>query len=128
MVNKLRKSIMGNQQEFEGTLGFFDVVIKLEQVLEFKSDPIALLDLLDKENFVSLRSKIIQTFQVGDMDEFEGSFGTEVEIGDVSDAVRDTTMGMYPQSTPMDQQIGLEERKKWCASILENMDNAARFF
>ena len=128
MVNKLRISIMGNQQEFEGTLGFFDVVMKLEQVLEFKSDPIALLGLLDKENFVSLRSKIIQTFQVGDMDEFEGSFGTEVEIGDVSDAVRNTTMGMYPQSTPMEQQIGLEERKKWCASILENMDNAARFF
>lgn len=119
---------MGNQQEFEGTLGFFDVVTKLEQVLEFKSDPISLLGLLDKENFVSLRSKIIQTFQVGDMNEFEGSFGTEVEIGDVSDAVRDTTMGMYPQSTPMEQQIGLEERKKWCASILENMDNAARFF
>ncbi|MEZ9699808.1 hypothetical protein AB4455_10545 [Vibrio sp. 10N.261.46.E12] len=62
------------------------------------------------------------------MDEFEGSFGTVVEIGDVSDAFRVTTMGKYPQSTPMDMQIGLEDRKKWCASILENMDNAARFY
>lgn len=119
---------MGNLHEFEGTLGFFNLVMELEEVLEYKSDPIALLGLLDKDNFVYLRSMIIQTFQVGDMDEFEGSFGTEVEIGDVSDAVRDTTMGMYPQSTPMEQQIGLEERKKWCASILENMDNAARSF
>ncbi len=109
-------------------LPFYDLVSAMEEAIGFVEDVFDLIALIDKKGYLELRGKIIDVFQVGELSAFDDrAFGEEVEFGDISDAIRLTTFGRYPQETPMDKPISLEERKEWCNSILTNMDAAATY-
>ena len=106
-------------------IGFFTLVQALESALNYTIDPLALVSLINKQEFEEHRARIIQTFQIGAVDPFVGDFGNDVEFGDISDAVREITFSLYPQTTPIDKPICKEERIKWCSEILSAMDYAS---
>ncbi|WP_199438600.1 hypothetical protein [Vibrio owensii] len=107
-------------------LRFFGVVEEIEAAIGFVTDVFDLIELIDVNQYLALRTKIIDVFQIGDLPNFdESKFGSNVEFGDISDAIRQTTLNTYPQSTPMEKPIPVEERTLWCKSILQNMDAAA---
>lgn len=109
------------------TLPFFGIVQKLEGNLGGVTG-LDLMELLSPSQYLALRKAIVDSFElsepVPDFDEAE--FGEEVEIGDVSDAVRETTFARYPQTTPMDKPISEPERRSWCLAIIDDMDDRAR--
>jgi hypothetical protein len=109
-------------------LEFYPLVDKLESVINHQENVLELISLINKEEFLSLRDSIISTFQVDIDSPFTGNFGSEVELGDVSDAMRSVTFSLYPQSTPMDKPIDHAERLNWCRKILESMDSSAVFY
>lgn len=109
-------------------LEFYHLVEKLESVINHQENALELIALIDKKEFLSLRNSIISTFQIELEIPFTGDFGSEVEYGDVSDAIRSVTFSLYPQSTPMDKPIDHSERANWCKKILENMDSSAAFY
>ncbi|MCR9909661.1 hypothetical protein NB545_19695 [Vibrio campbellii] len=107
-------------------LKFFGLVEEMEVAIGFVTDVFDLIDIIDVNQYLALRTKIIDVFQIGDLPNFDKSkFGSDVEFGDISDAIRQTTFNTYPQSTPMEKPISVEERTQWCKSILQNMDTAA---
>jgi hypothetical protein len=106
-------------------LAFYPSVIEFEKILGHITHPLDLIELISIDQFNDLRGRIIQVFQIGDVDSYTGEFGEEVEFGDVSDAVRDVTFSTYPQTTPMDKLITHDERREWCTNILAAMDYAA---
>ncbi|EGQ8484974.1 hypothetical protein GTP29_17980 [Vibrio parahaemolyticus] len=107
-------------------LRFFGLVEEMEVVIGYVSDVMELIELIDVNEYLSLRKQIIDVFQIGELSSFDSSkFGSNVEFGDISDAVRLTTFSIYPQSTPMNKPISVEERKLWCEKIMNNMDAAA---
>ena len=107
-------------------LQFSNILQGMEAALGKSTDILGLIDLIDPTQYVSLRNKIIDVFKVGEMPNFDTTqFGSDVEFGDISDAIIFTTMEDYPQGTPLDKLITLEERKKWCEKLLENMDASA---
>ena len=107
------------------SMPFFPIVQELEEVLGYTEDVMALITLIDEKQFLAMRNKIVDVFKVGEMEPFHGQFGEEIEFGDVSDSVRETTFALYPQGTPMDKPISLSERKEWCSKILQALDYAA---
>ncbi|HAQ49286.1 MAG TPA: hypothetical protein DCR37_09615 [Glaciecola sp.] len=109
-------------------LEFYPLVVKLESVINHQENELELIALIDKKEFLSLRNAIISTFQIELDVPFNGNFGSEVEFGDVSDAIRSVTFSLYPQSTLMDKPIDHSERVNWCKKILENMDSSAAFY
>ena len=113
-----------NKQDLE----FYPIVQELEEVLNSATKTLDLIRLIDEQEFLQLRTKIISVFSIGEMYPVSGEFGEEVEFGDVSDAVRATTFSLYPQDTEMDKPIGIGERKEWCKKMLETMDAAANFY
>ena len=107
-------------------LKFFALIQALEAAIGNIRDVLDLIELIDAKQYVTLREKIIDVFQVGKLPNFdENKFGSDVELADISDAIILTTVRTYPQSTPMDKPISVEERKIWCEQILKNMDSAA---
>ena len=104
---------------------FYPMVESLELILGSTSDLIELIKPIDRATFLQLRAQIIDLFNVEINSEFTGEFGEEVEFGDVSDAVRETTFSLYPQSTDMLKPISYDERLIWCKQIIEKMDAAA---
>ncbi|BDP33443.1 MULTISPECIES: hypothetical protein [Vibrio] len=110
-------------------LKFFGLVQEMEVAIGYVTDVFDLIEHIDAKQYVTLRDKIIDVFQIGEsMPKFDKSkFGSDVEFGDISDAIRLTTMTTYPQSTPMDKPISVEERIIWCDKILKNMDAAASY-
>jgi len=107
-------------------LKFIHLVNEMEIAIGHVSDVFDLIALIDVNQYLSVRAKIIDVFQIGDLPNYDKSqFGSDVEFGDISDAIRQTTFDTYPQSTPTDKPISVEERTKWCKSILNNMDFAA---
>ena len=109
-------------------LEFYPLVEKLESVINHQENELELMALIDKKEFLSLRNSVISAFQIELDIPFTGNFGSEVEFGDVSDAMRSVTFSLYPQSTPMDKPIDHSERVNWCKKILENMDSSAAFY
>jgi len=109
-------------------LEFYPLVEKLESVINHQENVLELIALIDKKEFLSLRNSIISTFQIELDLPFTGDFGSEIEFGDVSDAMRSVTFSLYPQSTPMNKPIDHTERVNWCKKILENMDSSAVFY
>lgn len=109
-------------------IAFFPIVQKLENVLGYTSDIIGLLEPVSKAKFLKIRDDIVEVFSVGEVSPFTGQYGDEVEFGDLSDAVRETTISLYSQSTPIDMLIKFEERREWCQKVLDAMDSAARYF
>jgi hypothetical protein len=110
------------------TFKFYPMVQGLEEILNSTEDPLKLIALISENEFLSMRSKIISFFEIDSAPEFTSDFGTEIEFGDVSDAVRETTFSLYPQSTDIDKTIDLAERKAWCLSILDKMDASATYY
>lgn len=105
---------------------FFPLVERLQKTIGNTKDIMRLIDLVNKKNFLQLRSEIINAFEIGGLPEFDGQFGDEVELGDLSDAVIHVTLSTYPQSTPLDKLISFEERKVWCIRIIEIMDKSVQ--
>lgn len=115
---------MKNTKQFK----FYPMVESLEILLGTPTNPMELISLINKNEFLRLRSDIIDFFDADIDREFNGGFGSEVELGDVSDAVRMTTFSLYPQSTEPSKIIDLEERKHWCNTILDNLDKVANLY
>jgi hypothetical protein len=107
-----------NEENFK----FYPMVEELELILGSPSDPMELISLINKNEFLKMRKNIVDFFNINIECKFTGKFGNEVELGDVSDAVRMTTFGLYPQSTDMDKYIDQNEREVWCTKILDNLD------
>lgn len=105
---------------------FFPLVERLQKAVGNTKDIMHLLDLVDKKSFLKIRTEIINIFEIGTLPEFDGRFGVEVELGDISDAVIGVTLNTYPQSTPMDEPISFEQRKAWCVRIIELMDKSVQ--
>ncbi len=115
---------MSNQNT--GSLPFFGLVQSMEEAIGYVTNVHDLIALIDSKQYLIVRAKIIDTFKIGELPEFDvNNFGSYVEFGDISDAIRNTTFSRYPQSTPMHKPISLEERKEWCGEIIKNMDAAA---
>ena len=113
-----------SEENFE----FYPVVEGLESILGYASNPMELTRLINENEFIQLRNQIIDLFDISIENHFTGKFGEEVEFGDVSDAVRETTFALYPQSTDIQKYIDPDERKIWCEKILETMDAAALYY
>ncbi len=104
---------------------FYPLVAKMEEILGSPTANAVLCSNINRKDFEKIRTDVIGSFEVGEFDKFTGDFGSEVELGDISDAVRITTFSRYPQSTPMDKPISHNERLEWCTEIILRMDNAA---
>ncbi|MGR5451422.1 hypothetical protein ACP3V3_17020 [Vibrio sp. PNB22_3_1] len=105
---------------------FMTLIQQMEAALDYTSDVFKLIELISAEEYVLLRDNIINTFQIGELPPFDiKEFGCEVEFGDISDAVRNTTFNRYPPSTSTATLIELSEREEWCRQIVQNMDLAA---
>lgn len=115
-----------NKENFK----FFTMVEKMEVILGSATNPMELIRLINKKEFLKLREKIINFFEVDIDKPFSGKFGEEVEFGDVSDAVRETTFSLYPADADVDlyRYIKQDERKVWCEKIVERMDAAAIYY
>lgn len=107
------------------TLPFMQVIEQLESVMGYEDNILSLIQLISKKQFLSMRASIIEAFEVNIITTFNGKFGEEVELGDVTDAVRDVTFRLYPQSTDPKNDITYDERVAWCEAILQVMDEAA---
>ncbi len=103
---------------------FYPLVMRMEAVLGSPSANSVLCSNIGLKDFEKIRKNIIDSFEVGEFDMFTGDFGSEVELGDISDAVRLTTFSRYPSSTSMEKLIPRDERFAWCAEIIQRMDNA----
>lgn len=110
------------------TIAFFTLVQDLQTILGNTNDVMSLIDLINKQQFLDLRSKIVNAFDIGEVAPFEGDFGENVELGDVSDAVIGVTLEMYPKETPLDLPLDITARKEWCHKILEALDGAAVYY
>lgn len=106
---------------------FYPLIETMEKILGTPTATGVLCSNINQHDFIKLRTDIISAFEVGELPAFSGDFSSEVELGDVSDAVRMTTFSRYPQSTPMEKPISREERKEWCLQILKTMDEYAEF-
>ena len=104
------------------SIPFFEIVQRLEGVLGHTTNILELIDLVSEANFLEIRSSIIAAFEVGEANEYSEVFGHAVEFGDISDAVREVTFRLYPQTTPMDMPISFGEREMWCDEILNTLD------
>jgi len=82
---------------------FMPLLNQLEGVIGHTTDPFVLITLLSKSEFLELRKKIVEVFDIGPFNNFTGKFGSEVEFGDVSDAIRLVTYELYPKGTPLDK-------------------------
>lgn len=111
------------------SIPFFEIVQRLESSLGGVTG-LELIDLLGPEQYLSIREAVINSFELDKpVPIFNAEdFGDEVEIGDVSDAVREVTFGRYPQNTPMNKPIFEPERRAWCLAIIDDMDNRVRYF
>ncbi|MCZ2801987.1 hypothetical protein [Vibrio alginolyticus] len=125
LVEDLKLARISDPNKLPVTIGFFDLVTRMEHVLDYTTSSGGLVREITKSEFLDLRAKIIEAFQVGVMPEFKLKFGDGVEFGDVSDACREVTFSLYPQGTPMEMPITITDRKKWCSTILKQMDNSA---
>ncbi|OUV22069.1 MAG: hypothetical protein CBC55_04555 [Gammaproteobacteria bacterium TMED95] len=110
-------------QDNPNPLMFYPLLMKVEEVLGSPSAHSALCANIGLKYFEKLRKDIIDSFEVGEFTTFTGNFGSEVELGDISDAVRLTTFSRYPRSTPMEKLIPRDERLAWCTEIIQRMDN-----
>lgn len=108
-------------------LAFYPLVQKLEQILGAPDDIMEIIRLIDKEEFIKLRSNIISAFEIDFKEPFSGTFDEEIEFGDVTDVVRYTTFSLYPQSTEMDKPISPAEREIWCSKIINSLDELAQY-
>ena len=107
------------------TIPFISLVNALEDAMGRVTGIMELISLISEPQYLELRTNIISAFHVSGIEEFTNEFGVDVEFGDISDAVRETTFMLYPQSTEMMKPISFDERKKWCTKIINNMDIAA---
>lgn len=104
---------------------FYEMLVGMEAILLTDPDPMAPYRLIDKNEFLQLRAKIIEFFDPDNESKFTGEFGDEVEFGDISDAVRAVTFALYARTTEMTKMISLKERQVWCKKILEMVDVSA---
>lgn len=108
------------------TIPFIVMVKALEKIINFDDRFLQNIDLVDKNSFLDIRSKIVKAFDIGDAEPFSGDFDDEeFEYGDISDAVIGVTLNEYPQDTPQTKPIDVEERRAWCLKILEAVDSVA---
>lgn len=105
---------------------FIVMVKKLEQIVKFEDHPLQFIDLIDKNSFLDIRSKIVKAFDIGEVEPFSGDFDDEeFEYGDIRDAVIGVTLNTYPKNTPATKPVDVEERRAWCLKVIEAMDSFA---
>ncbi len=115
-------------QSKDNNLGLLRLVENLENVINREENILSLISLISKKEYLRLRTSIIDTFEIEDDYPFSGEFGSEVELGDVSTALRETTLELYPETTPPHKKVTYEERQAWCKQVIETMDSAATYY
>ena len=104
---------------------FYKTVTELEEILNSTTNPLDLIALIDKDEFLALRQSVLNLF---DADiKYNKEFGNEVEFGDISDAIRATTFEMFPLGCEEVENdiVEADRKKEWLEQIIKNMDNAS---
>jgi hypothetical protein len=89
-------------------------------------DVLALVRLIDQDEYIQLRNKVNAVFQVGPCSEFEGTLGEETEFGDVTDIMQEILLERHPpQETSSSMMLNHSERLEWRDQTLSALDEMA---
>jgi hypothetical protein len=111
----------------QNTIPFIDIIAHLEKIITFSADPLNCINLLDKSTFLEVREQIVAVFDIGGVDPFLAAFDEECEYGDISDAVIETCITIYPRDTKPEKLITVEERMAWCSKVIKSVDRVATY-
>jgi hypothetical protein len=102
-------------------------MLGIGSLFDIKGNPLELIRLIDKEEFLEIRGKLSEIFDIKPKTEFDKEIDEddELEFGDISDAVILTTQSIYPPRYTPDRVVELGEREVWFHQIIEAIDDVA---
>jgi hypothetical protein len=109
------------------TVRFYEIMIGIGNLFDIKGNPLELMRLINKEEFLEIRGKLSEIFDIKPKNEFDQEIDedNELELGDISDAVLITTKSLYPPRPTRDRVVELDEREVWFHQIIEAIDSVA---
>jgi|TARA_B110000196_G_C21152510_1_gene670712 hypothetical protein len=123
---------MANKSEMQtleanGEISLEHVVLGWESLFyTLDENIISSIRLIDKPEYVALRTTVNDAFQVGEAPKFTGVVEEETEFGDVTDVLIIMLQNKYPPEKCADSansiMLSVEQRKSWRDELIKELD------
>lgn len=113
--------------EEKGEVSLEHIVLGWESLIDTLNENItSSIRLIDKPEYVALRTTVNDAFQVGEAPKFTGFVEEYTEFGDVTDIIIIMLQEKYPPEKCADSassiMLSLEQRKSWRDELIKELD------
>lgn len=113
--------------EEKGEVSLEHIVLGWESLIDTLNESMVnSIRLIDKPEYVALRTIVNDAFQVGEAPKFTGFVEEETEFGDVTDIIIIMLQEKYPPEECADSSssimLSLEQRKSWRDELIKALD------